>query len=357
MNKLITFVAALGSTLFFPFASVSAGTKAADGLTLASAGWSVKTAHNFASNPPPLDAVQAFERRAFGADPDLNAEKVCAFRFADLRHSENLSLVVSVDGGGTGGCNITYIFDKTATGFEIYSSWARFYGDDDIQGINHDGKQELILWGPIASADEIGEECEWPIVFAWSGSSYTEVGVQYKSYYERYLQSLNQQLAAYSSRAEQAPAPTDQTPEAGRRRFQDTAGTSGGEAPLTQPEPSSPQVTEAAPTPNPADYACHMVEAANTERFLGIDSDTKIMAAAIKDSESADEYDRMVAAVLFSFMKAPEAVADLKTLADDTDEDVARTAKGHLSFSDTLYPDEYYRQIKRESVDWPHPGL
>jgi len=52
---------------------------------VASADWSVNGAHNLASNPPSLDAVQDFYDRAFGEEESF--VKVCEFRFADLRNS------------------------------------------------------------------------------------------------------------------------------------------------------------------------------------------------------------------------------------------------------------------------------
>jgi hypothetical protein len=355
----IFWAAALGLASCFLFKSVSAGTEAAN-LTLESVGWSVKASHNFVSNPPSLDAVQAFVRRAYGSDPNQNVDRVCAFRFADLRHSGNLSLVVSIDGGGTSGCNSSSIFDKTATGLEIYTSWAMFYGDDDIQDINHNGKQELILWSPVASADEIGEECEWPMVYAWTGDGYAESSGQYREYHKRYLKSLNEQIAAYSSRVAQASPAAGQPREAVApiegRGLDTYARPPGGEVPLPQSDPSSAQITEAAPTPNPADYACQMVQAAKTEQLLGIRTDTEVTAAAIKDSESDASGNRMLAAVLFSIMKTPETIADLKTLANDADTEVAKTAKSRLD-NYVIKPSDHILEIKKESVWWPTPGL
>jgi hypothetical protein len=65
---------------------------------LASADWSVNGARNLASNPPSLDAVQDFYDRAFGAEESW--VRVCEFRFADLRNSGNLSLIVTANPGG-----------------------------------------------------------------------------------------------------------------------------------------------------------------------------------------------------------------------------------------------------------------
>ena len=54
--------------------------------------------HNLASKPPSLEAVKDFHDRAFGAEvPNV---KVCEFRFADLRDSGNLSLIISINPEG-----------------------------------------------------------------------------------------------------------------------------------------------------------------------------------------------------------------------------------------------------------------
>jgi hypothetical protein len=111
---------------------------------LASADWSVNAAHNLTANPPSLDAVEDFERRFLGASEEEAKEfgdNVCEFRFADLRSSGNLSLTMTVDGGGTGGCNLFYIFDRTPKGFELYD--ANAVGHDlahSVLDIKHDGR-------------------------------------------------------------------------------------------------------------------------------------------------------------------------------------------------------------------------
>lgn len=331
---------------------------------MATADWSVNGAHNLASNPPSLAAVQAFEHRAFGAPEDLDVDKVCAYRFADLRHSGNLSLVVSVDGGGNGGCNLTYIFDKTAAGFQLYSSEAVFSGGEDVQDINHDGKLELILWAFIATPSEIGEECDWPLVFAWTGSEYSELGSQYQAYYQRYLKSLEKQIAAGSSAPREAPArAAGQTPGPQPTTisgFQQSVGDSSSSAlnsasiplrPFVVPVPDASTLAPATPasTPDPRDYACARVDAAKTEAFLGMHSDAT-MSDAIKDWESSDPDNRILAAVIFSFMKTPEATADLKTLANDSDATVSQEAKDQLSFG--TEPDDYYRQLTEQPITW-----
>ena len=358
MNKILAVMFCLTFSLSMPIPVSAAAAPPA----LASANWLVDRTHGLESNPPPADVIWDFLNRALQGDPEQG--HLCEFRFADLRRSGNLSLVVSVDGGGTGGCNQTFIFDKTDSGFESYSSWALFSGDEDVQDINHDGKLELILWAPIAWPDEVGEECEWPLVFSWTGSEYSEVSSRYKGYYERYLKSLEKEIAADSSAAREAQASTaGRTPgsqPATIPGFQLSAGDSSSTAPhsatiqqrpIVVPVPAASTVAPAS-TPDPRDYACDRVQAAKTEQFLGVHSDAS-MIAAIKDSESNDPDRRLLAAVIFSFMKTPKARADLKTFAKDSDASVAKTAKDRLS--DGTYPDDYYREIKMEPVQWHAP--
>ena len=337
MDKIRVSVVAFGLASCFLLGSVSAGTGVLKPPALASANWSVDRTHSLESNPPPADVIWDFVNRAVQGDPEQG--HLCDFRFADLRRSGNLSLVVSVDGGGTGGCNQTFIFDKTHSGFESYSSWALFSGAEDVQDINHDGKLELILWAPIAGPDEVGEECEWPLVFAWTGSEYSELSSQYKGYYERYLKSLEKEIAAGSSTASEAQARAAGSQPAAISGFQQSVGDSSSTAlnktlmqqrPIVVPVPAAPTLAPAtsASTPDPRDYACDRVQAAKTEQFLGIHSEAS-MIAAIKDSESNNPDRRILADVIFSFLKTPEATAD--------------------------QPDDYYREIKMEPVQWHAP--
>src|ERR1017187_9765322 len=84
----------LAQLLAMSIAANAASTPAED---LVKADWSVNAAHNLASNPPSLNAVQDFYDRANGNEATLF--QVCEFRFADLRNSGNLSLIVSVAPG------------------------------------------------------------------------------------------------------------------------------------------------------------------------------------------------------------------------------------------------------------------
>jgi hypothetical protein len=331
--------------------------------TLASADWSVNGAHNLASNPPSLDAVQDFYDRAFGTEE--SGVKVCEFRFADLRNSGNLSLIVSVDPEGRQWpeCNQLYIFDRTPRGFESYET-DRAYGQDlvnSVLDINHDGRHELVLWGglaPVATGFERGRlqltcNAQWPLVFAWTGNGYSEVSDQYKDYYRNYLESLETQLAAYSSESGLAAAQTV-NPAPTPRGFELSVGPggegfgAGHQGVGVQIAPPAP-TPEAAPTPDSQarrqaqrDYACTRMEAAKTEAFLGINSDST-MSAAIKDSESTDPQKRILAAAIFSYLGSQEAKADLKTLSSDADSRVADIAKETASIGED--PIQRYRTM------------
>jgi hypothetical protein len=359
MNKpLIAVTFCLILSLAMPI-RVNAG---GDPPALVSADWSVNVAHNLASNPPSLDAVEDFTGRAIGESEDNPPVHVCEFRFADLRSSGNLSLIVSVDPGR--GCTELYIFDKAPTGFELYHPTAAgiVVGHDlanSVLDINHDGRHELVLWAALApfatgfSVGKIGCEAEWPLIFAWTGNSYSaEVGDQYKDYYRNYLKSVEARIAADASVLEPAsvqtanPAPAVGSVPTSRPGIQDDNGASvanppavGGQVPI-----APPPTPEAAPIPvwaalNQAqqDYPCARIEAARTEAFLGIDS-ASTMSAAIRGSESDNPNDRIVAAVIFSYLGTQEAEQDLKTLGNDADSRVAGIAKETASFGEDPGP-------------------
>jgi hypothetical protein len=331
MNKMISVVLAFSLSCLLS-SSGWAHTNAAK-LDLVSADWSVKSPHSLASSPPTADAVWAL------VNYHHDIGHVCDFRFADLRHSGNLSLVVVIDAGATAGCTGTQIFDKTASGFEHYYIPAESADSlrDNIQDINHDGKYELILWGELAPTETQSLSCkaEWPMIFAWTGTAYADVSSQYRGYYEGYLKSLDKHLAASSSIEEpQAPgigqsstpqpavipAPMSGTVES------DTSNGHGVERFV----PATSQAAAPASTPGSEDYDCKRIEVAKTQAFLGIHSDAT-MSDAIKDSESEDPDKRMVAATIFSFIGTQEAKQDLKELAADSDQEVAKVAKARLS--------------------------
>jgi hypothetical protein len=80
---------------------------------LVSADWSPKQAQTL--NALPKSTVWNFVSGPFRGN---RYGQVCGFRFADLRHSGSLSLIVVIDTGATAGCAGVQIFDKTRSGFE-----------------------------------------------------------------------------------------------------------------------------------------------------------------------------------------------------------------------------------------------
>jgi hypothetical protein len=271
--------------------------------------------------------------------------QVCDFRFANLHHSGSLSLIVVIDTGATAGCAGVQIFDKTKSGFEQYSTVAQARNlRDSIEDINHDGNLELVLYGALAESEiqDLGCVAEWPLVFAWSGTTYAYVSDQYKTFYSRYLESLNSQLAAKPSGVtdERAPVlegedlPTVVGPAHSSEIEAPGGGSMGGGFGLTssgfgsRATASDPAPPEAA-TPVP-DHRCERLAVAKTEQFLGRSSDGT-MSAAVKDAESADPDKRVLAAIIFSIIRTPEAMQDLNTLAKDSDTTVAKVAKARFS--------------------------
>src|SRR5258708_557453 len=112
---------------------------------LSSYNWAVNASPNLATNPPPEEAV-----RNFMVQKDSGETGVCSFRFADLRHAKNLSLLVVLNGNGFhGGCGELDIIDRTPAGFEEHSGKFNIFGGDDLHGgapaINGAGKLELIF--------------------------------------------------------------------------------------------------------------------------------------------------------------------------------------------------------------------
>lgn len=341
-------IAAVVSAVAFASALSSSawGQSRPSNFDLVSADWSPKQAQTL--NTLPERTVWDFVGGAFRG----GSGRVCDFRFADLRRSSTLSLVTVVDLGGTGGCAWTEIFDKTdnvASGFVNSSIPAGPAGNlrDAIQDIGHDGNLELVLSGTLAEDESQHFECitGWPMIFAWTGSNYTDVSSQYKGYYESYLKSLKKRIAGSSAAQEAQEKAARQTPASlpGVGDSPPTApNTVSMEQSLIEAAPSAPQASATVPPP---DHDCLRLEAAKTEAFLGIHSDDT-MSAAIKDSESNDPDQRILAAVIFSYVGTKEAEADLKTLANDSNQMVAELAKQRL----TGEPDPGIYEFEEEPV-------
>lgn len=306
---------------------------------LATDDWSVNSPHSLALNPPSPDRVCGFMDTAYGGF----IGHICDFRFADLRHSGNLSLIVSNDGGGTADCNYTTIFDKTPAGFEMCDldryPEVYFSKDDGVEDINQDGNSELVVWTWIGlPTSEMGEECSWPRIFAWTGNGYSEVTAHYKNFYEKFLNSLQQQLATeYAPGEVRTPQPAETPAQmvggwsqsgSGPDQSATASPAAGFILPLQQMQEKNRE-PEPEPTEKP-DYDCLRIEAAKTENLLGRQS-TGMMTWAVKAQASNDPYQRKLSAVVLSYIRTPEAMMRLRELGSDTDKSVAEDAKDLLS--------------------------
>jgi hypothetical protein len=308
---------------------------------LVSADWSVKSPHSLATNPPSDDAVIALVEKL--ADQDRLS--LCSSHFADLRHSGNLSLVVSVSDGRF--CSLS-IIDKTGPDFTAYAAEQAHYSlGPEIEDLAGNGNLEMIVDTEFTSWNGGGvmEPCvaTWPVIYAWTGSGYTDVSSQYKGYYEQQLASLKKQIAATPSATEQARAPApNQTPESAPTMVPvHPPGSLSGFAngiPMREvravPAPeasSSPAATGAArPHRRPRSANdCTEAEAAKIQRFLGISRNAG-MSDAIRWAKSDDPDKREFAADVFRDIGTTAAIEYLRTLSNDWNSMVSDIAKSDL---------------------------
>ncbi|MFZ0660133.1 MAG: hypothetical protein WAM05_15515 [Candidatus Binataceae bacterium] len=303
---------------------------------LATADWSVSSPHSLATSPPSDDAVLAL-LHSITSGGELFQLGICSSQFADLRHSGNLSLVVSFSDGRN--CYL-WIVDKTPSGFESYSAEARS-GLAGIKDLGGDGKLELIVSTEFTSyLGAMHCIAIWPVIYAWTGNGYTNVSNQYRGYYEKQLASMKEQIAAAGERNASAVSPTPAFPASVRQSppvVVDSERASGPSAgfgapayvPLPEISPSAP--ASPAFTPWQAYVPdCTEAEAAKIERFLGISKDAG-MSDAIKWADSDNPYQREFAADVLQDIGTPEAVEYLKTLTHDSNRAVAGDANISLS--------------------------
>jgi hypothetical protein len=163
--------------------------------------WSVKAPNSLVKEPPSRQAVE--EMLQLG-DTYRSSPTLSSFTFADLRQTGTLSLVVGYDSSGRGFCNDIDIVDRTGSGFESSGLQPAAIGQGEdvtklIKDINGDGRLELVV-NMLVGGYQGDTHCglEWPVVFAWTGSSYADVSSQFKGFYRQALQSLTQQPAAAS---------------------------------------------------------------------------------------------------------------------------------------------------------------
>jgi hypothetical protein len=148
---------------------------------------------------------------------------VCAFRFIPLRPSTgNLTLLANPCDAGAN--PDIYIVDRIAVGFEFRDVTTFRYGDGDVGNgpvdILGNGTLELVLDAQLTDYEGAGHcAATWPVVYAWTGSSYTNVSAQsqFQPFYQQQISSLQNQLAT---------SPNDDCLKAEIAKLQRFAGTS-----------------------------------------------------------------------------------------------------------------------------------
>ena len=228
------------------------------GLDLAD--WSARTSHNFVANPPKKDEIEAFRLKLFPG----NQDRLASYRFADLRDSGQLSLLMSTGRFG----NFTSVIDKTPAGFEV-TEFPSGFGGADVEDIGGNGKS-VVMVNTDFTDYEGAMHCvaTWPVIYAWTGSSYANVSRNYLPYYRRKLESLKKQIAG---------------------------------------DPSNRQ----------GKVDCLEAQAAKIERFLG--DKTAGLNDAIRWSQSKDRYQREFAAPILADIGTLDAMHHLRRLTRDGD--------------------------------------
>jgi hypothetical protein len=244
-------------------------------LDLRSADWSLKQAKSL--NAEPKDTVWKFVNEMWGnSDLVPGFGKLCDFHFADLRHSGQLALVVPSDAGGLAECNNVNIFDQTRAGIKDYD-FDKGPGSyfDSIEDINGDGHRELIINEVFAVGSQSGHcTALWPVIYAWTGTGYSDVSSRYKNYYRKQLDP---------SQAPSALEPDD----------------------------------------------CDKAITAKIQRFLG--SHNAGLDDAVKWAKSNDPDQREFAMSVLQDIGTKKAIEYLRLMSDDPDRNIARLAKEFLS--------------------------
>jgi hypothetical protein len=269
---------------------------------LASYDWSVKASPNLASKPPSMkilvDFLNSVLESAGESDPDIgennpdseSAQYVCSFRFTDLRRNGSLSLVAGLGVPQRPSCRDVYIIDKTAAGFEVYTSGGSIGDGEDVSAslkdLRHDGNLEFLLFNPLG---EIKDQCAagFTAIYSWTGGGYTNVSQRFKDFYLKRLETINKVV------------------------------------PTLQPCCVSQGYSL-------NDKECLEAEAAKIQRFLGVSKEAD-MNQAIRLANSKDPAERGFATELLGEISGPKAQKYLETLAKDSDGSVASSAKYSLA--------------------------
>ncbi|MFZ0660662.1 MAG: hypothetical protein WAM05_18220 [Candidatus Binataceae bacterium] len=290
--------------LAIPVCAQAASSTLAQPSKLASYDWSASAAPNLTTRPPPEKIVDSFLRASVGSYSDLeDSAELCSFHFADLRHNGFLTLVAGTGVADRPSCRDVYIIDKTASGFEIYAASGAIGAggaiSGSIQDLRHNGNLEFILDDPLGS---YGNQCiaTWPVIYAWTGSGYTNVSDRYPDFYRRKLDSLNNAISV--------------------RR----------------------------PSDYQRDEECLLAEAAKIQRFLGTSPEAGL-DQAIHFATSSDSDDRYFAEDLLGHIGTPKAQKYLAALAKVSDTGVAYMAKAYLSAlsKGPIRPTEAFQRVQQ----------
>ena len=159
---------------------------------LSSYNWAANASPNLAAKPPPKAAVRRLMEQLESDYGEANDQtRICSFRFVDLGHDGNLTLLVSRYDGGRGGCGDVYIVDRTAGGFQQHDLSTTVYGNDDVNDvlIDIDGKTYLAVGNY-----QIGDRCTagYTRIYAWDGTNYSNQSdkPRFKPYYEHEIEML-----------------------------------------------------------------------------------------------------------------------------------------------------------------------
>lgn len=249
--------------------------------SLAAYNWAVDASPNLVDKPPRVEIVRKFMEQQ--NDEERSEEtRICSYRFADMGHNGNLTLLVTRQDGGHGGCGTLYIVDRTPTGFVQHFASGSVWGFGDVRNgvrdIDHDGHLEIIVYHDL-TAYEGAMHClaDWPVIYAWDGADYANVSAQprLRPFYRREIKSLEKR------------------------------------------------------TDIPAD--CRAASVYQIERFLGAPPTTGLDDAA-KWATSSDPFVREFAAGVLANISTPEAADHLRKLVHDPNPQVSTAAKWNFAY-------------------------
>ena len=166
-------------------------------LAMSSYNWAVKASPNLAAKPPPnADIRKLIEQEDSDWGEDNDGTEICSFKFVDLGHDGNLTLLATRHDGGRGGCGDVHVVDRTAAGFEEHDLWGGPSGVDDVNTVlvDVDGKPYLSDYDYFATITQGGSQCfaGYTRIYSWDWSNYSNQSAQaqFKPFYEHEVESM-----------------------------------------------------------------------------------------------------------------------------------------------------------------------